>query len=152
MANNYSAKAQALRDEFLTDVRQTLPALAQAKSFGSSGECDALIGAGTAGSDSAFIRVRPVPTIAVDVLGLAQQSFTPHVAQVVFEANVTAGAGADIGTWATRMTILGGLIERGVRVELFFSATSVAVSSAAITGAPTAVFNTHSQYGQMASV
>ncbi len=152
MANNYTAKAQALRDEFLGDIRQTLPALARATSFGSAGECDALIGAGTAGSDSAFVRVRPVPTIAVDVLGLAQQSFTPHVAQVVFEANPTAGAGADVGTWATRMTVLGALIERGIRVELYLSANTAAVSAAGITGAPTATFNSHSQYGQMASV
>lgn len=152
MANNYTAKAQALRDEFLAELRQITPSLAQAKSFGSSGECDALIGAGTAGSDSAFVRVRPVATIMTDVLGLAQHSYTPHVAQVVFEANPTAAAGADVGTWATRMAVLGGLIERGIRVELYLSAVTVAVSSAGITGAPAATFNTHSQYGQMANI
>lgn len=152
MANNFTQKALGLRDEFLADLRQSLPALAQTKSFGSSGECDALIGAGTAGSDSVFVRIRPVPSIMVDVLGLTQQVYTPHVAQVVIESNNTAGAGADVGTWSTRMNVLGGLIERGIKVELYTVANAVAVSSAGITGAPAATFQSHVQYGQMAGM
>jgi hypothetical protein len=138
MADNYSPKAQALRDELAAELLIKRSALVQVKSFGASKECDLLIGpsGAAAGTDSAFIRIKVQSTLATDVLGLAQQVYTPHVAQVVFEANPAGGAGADVGTWATRLAILGALLRTGVRVEIYFSANTVAVSSAGITGTP----------------
>lgn len=149
----YTAPAAALRDELLSKLKVRLPALAKVASFsavaGQEGSPVLLVGPGTAGSDSALIRFTQLPTLQKDVLGLPQNVFTPHRVQVVFEADPAAGAGADIGTWATKLQVLGYLIASGVRVEVYFSAVTVAVSEAAITGAPVATFDLHEQYPLM---
>lgn len=147
-----TAKALTFRGDLASSLAIRLPTLTQALSFGAGNQADMLIGTAGAGNDNAFIRINQFTTAAVDVLGLAQNVFTPHVAQVVFEANPAGGAGADVGTWATRLSILGELIQKGIRVELYFSANTVAVSSAAITGAPSAVYEGHVQYPQMATL
>lgn len=155
MATKFSPKALALREELAAELklRPTASALAQAKSFGTAGECDLAVGAGVAGGDNVFVRIKTVTTLQKDVLGLDQQVFTPHIAQVVLEAEeVGATAEAAVGTWATRLAVLGGLIQRGIAVELYLSANGTAPTSAGITGAPTAVYIGHPQYGQMASI
>jgi hypothetical protein len=153
MATNFTAKASSLREEFASEMKLRLSALAQVKSFGASSECDLLIGAGTAGTDSVFIRFTPIATVQKDVLGLAQQVFTPHIAQVVIEANPAGGAGADVGTWATRLAIIGSLIAKGIRVELYQVSNTTAVSSAGIAaGNLQASFEIHPQYPMMASI
>lgn len=151
MANNYSPKAQAIRDELAAELLIKLSSLAQVKSFGASKECDLLIGTAAAGNDNAFIRIKVQDSLQTDVLGLAQQVYTPHIAQIVFEANPAGGAGADVGTWATRLAILGTLTRTGIKVEVYFSANTVAVSSAGITGAPTAVYD-NLQYPLMSTM
>jgi hypothetical protein len=140
-----TSKAIAFRDDLASELKIRLAALAQAK----TGDADLTIGAGTAGSDSAFIRITPVASLWKDIVGLPQTVFTPHVAQVVFEANPAGGAGADVGTWATRLAIIGCLVARGIKVEVYFSANTAAVSAAAITGAPSASFEAQVQYGFM---
>lgn len=145
-------KSLGLRDELASELKVRLSALAQVKSIGSLGEAELLVGAGTAGSDSVFVRISAISTINKDVLGLSQNVFTPHVAQVVVEGNVTAGAGADIGTWATRLAVLGCLVAKGVKVELYVRATGNAAAAAGITGAPTASFEIHPQYPMMSSI
>lgn len=152
MSNNYSQKAFGLRANLVSELNVRLPSLAKTISFGSASECDLLVGAGTAGSDSVFVRIKPQGiTGAVDVLGLAQQAFNPHVAQVVLESNPTGGAGADVGTWATRLAVIGYLVSTGVRVEIYFTANTTAVSASGITGVPTAVDDSL-QYPLMATV
>lgn len=151
MANNYSPKAQALRDELAAELLIKLSSLAQVKSFGAAKECDLAIGVQTAGNDNAFIRIRVQDSLQTDVLGLAQQVYTPHVAQVVFEANPAGGAGADVGTWATRLAILGTLLRSGVKVEVYFSANTVLAAAAGITGAPSAVYDSL-QYPMMSTM
>jgi hypothetical protein len=150
MANNYSAKAQALRDELASELAIRLPSIAQTKSFGASAECDLLLGAGTTTTDSVFVRIKVIDSIQKDVLGLAQQVFTPHVAQVLIELNAT-GANSP-GTYATRFPVLAALVSRGVKVELYTIANGNSVSAAGITGTPAAVYETHVQYPMMASI
>lgn len=149
MAGHY--KAIALRDELASELAVRLASLAKTKSFGATGEADLLIGAGTAGSDSVFVRFAAVGSIQKDVLGLAQNVFTPTVAQIVVESNPAGGAGADVGTWATRLAVLGAVIAKGVRVELYTTANTTAPSASGITGAPAATFEIHPQYPLMAS-
>lgn len=151
MATNFTQKALGLRDELIATLNVKLASLAKTPSFGASGECDLLVGTGAIGSDSVFARFSAQSTNAKDVLGLAQQVWTPHVIQIVTEANPAGGAGADVGTWATRLAIIGAAVQTGCRVEMYASANGVAVSSAAITGAPLAVFDSL-QYPGMATM
>jgi hypothetical protein len=146
-----TAKTLVFRDELASELAIRLPALAKTKSFGATGESDLMVGAGTAGSDSVFVRFCAVASIQKDVLGLNQTVFTPHIAQLVIEANPAGGAGADVGTWATRLAVLGAVIAKGTRVEVYTTANTTPVSAAGITGAPTATFEIHPQYALMAS-
>lgn len=149
MAGHY--KATVFRDELASELAVRLPALAKTKSFGATGEADLMVGAGTAASDSVFVRFAAVGSIQKDVLGLAQTVFTPTVAQLVIEGNPTGGAGADVGTWATRLAVIAAIVAKGVRVELYTTANTTAPSAAGITGTPAATFEIHPQYALMAS-
>lgn len=147
-----TAKTLAFRDELASELAVRLSALAKTKSFGATGESDLMVGAGTAGTDSVFVRFCTVGTIQKDVLGLAQTVFTPHIAQIVIEGNNTGGAGADVGTWATRLAVLGAVIAKGTRVELYQTANTTAPSASGITvGNLQAAFEIHPQYALMAS-
>ncbi len=147
-------KATAMRDELASELAIRLPTKVQLKAFGAAGEADLTIGdtsAFAAGEDAVFIRFTGVTSLQKDVLGLAQNVFTPHIAQVVVEGNPVGGAGADVGTWATRLTVLGCLVAKGIKVELYVRANTNAVGSAGITGTP-ASFEIHPQYPMMASI
>ena len=146
-------KATAMRDELASELAIRLPSHLQLKAFGAAGEADLTIytSSGAAGEDAAFIRFTGVTSLQKDVLGLAQNVFTPHIAQVVIEGNPVGGAGADVGTWATRLTVLGCLVAKGIKVELYVRANTNAVGSAGITGTP-ASFEIHPQYPMMASI
>lgn len=150
MASNFTSKALSLREELASELLIRLSAITQTKSFGTNGECDLLLGAGTTTTDSVFIRIKAVASIQTDVLGLAQQVYTPHVAQILVELNAT-GANSP-GTFATRIPVIAALVQRGVRVELYTIANGNSVSAAGITGTPAAVFENHVQYPTMSSI
>jgi hypothetical protein len=69
------------------------------------------------------IKVMPIawPT-AQDILGLAQIQYTPHVIQLVTEADTTAGAAADPFTRAQLMNVLGQIQQMGTQVEWYETA------------------------------
>lgn len=140
-------KSISWRDELAAEIKIRLSALAQTKAFSSDGSPNLLIGTGSTDSDSAFVKISAVATIAKDVLGLAQNVYTPHVCQVVFE---TSSTGA---TDATRYTLWATLALKGIRVELYEVAHGTGPSEAAIlsTNLKTA-FEPHAQYPGMASM
>lgn len=84
-----------------------------------------------------FLRVRPVTTLATDVLGIAQKVFTPHVIEVVLELGA-AGSGAALPLLSTAnlVPILGELFKRGMKIDLWLSATTVVPAVGEISGAP----------------
>lgn len=89
------------------------------------------LGAGTAGSQSAFIRVKPIDSIGTDSVGLTQRSFGPHVIQLVLETSTIANVA--LMTEANELAILGEILGRGTRVELYMSANTNPVDVADIT-------------------
>lgn len=99
--------------------------------FDASGLPTLLVGAGTAGSQSAFIRVKPIDSIGTDSLGLTQRSFGPHVIQVVLETSTIANVALMLES--NKLPLLGELLGRGTRVELYMSANTNAVDVADIT-------------------
>lgn len=99
-------------------------------SFDTSGLPTVLVGAGTAGSQSAFIRVKAIDSIGTDSLGLTQRSFGPHVMQVVLETSTIANVA--LMTEINKLPLMAEIVGRGTRVELYMSANGNAVDVADI--------------------
>ena len=142
-----TAKSLALLNELASELAVRIPTIAQVKSFGAASEARLALGAGTSDSDSVNVQIGAVDSIMKDVLGLSQNVFTPHVAKVGIEA---ASTGA---TWATRLAVVGCLVAKGVRVELYERTHGTGPAFADMTtGNLKAVFEVHPQYPLMASI
>lgn len=89
------------------------------------------LGAGTAGSQSAFIRVKAIDSLGTDSVGNTQRSFGPHVIQIVLETSTIANVA--LMTEANKLPLLAEITGRGTRVELYMSANTNAVDVADIT-------------------
>lgn len=143
MANSY--KAVAFRDQLNSDLALRLSALARTKGFDASNNPTLLVGAGTAGSQSAFIRVKQLDSINVDVLGLAQNVFTPHVVQLVLEMSTVTDCPLMI--MQNLAPLMGELLKMGCRLEVYETANTTAPTVAGIiAGNLKATFDGHIQY------
>lgn len=98
------------------------------------------------GDDLAIIRVVMWPSINKDILGLPQTVFTPHIAQVALQGS--AGA-VEAGATET-LSVLGEVVSRGVKVDLFVGDVA-ADGEDVITGSPAASFDSL-QYPLLATV
>lgn len=149
-----SYKAQVVRDVLKGDLILRMPVVAvtggATAGFDANGDATLAIGAGTAGTQSAFIRVKGVAGFGKDILGTTQNVFTPHIIQLALETSTIASV--TLMTTANVTLLLGELLKFGVRVELYLSANTVAPVVGTITGAPLAVFEPHIQYPLMASM
>jgi hypothetical protein len=92
-----------------------------------------LVGAGTAGSQSAFIRIKQQDVIFPDpIFGVTtQRAYTPHVTQIVVETSGTANV--PLLTGANFAKILTDVLKFGTKVELYMSANTNAPDVADIT-------------------
>jgi len=133
-----TAKAIQLAHE-LADVLKKRTTLAVAEGFDASTDGPhptILVGAGTAGSASVFIRIKPLAwENSFNVIGQQAQVYTPHVLQLVTEANPTAGAGADILNRQQLLSVLGDARQLGTRIEWYQSANGNAPEVSDITTA-----------------
>lgn len=123
-----------------------------ANGFDASGNPTILLGAGTAGSQSAFIRVLPIASIGTDSLGLTQRSFGPHVIQVVLETSAVANVALMLES--NKLPVLAEVVGRGTRVELYLRANGGGVVVGDITtGNLKQTWDGYSQdFGVMAAV
>lgn len=99
--------------------------------FDTNGNPTIALGAGTAGSQSAFIRCLAVASLGTDSVGNTQRSFGPHSLQLVLETSTIAAT--PLLTGANMLPIMGEVLSRGTRVELYMSANANAVDVADIT-------------------
>lgn len=88
----------------------------------SDGAPTILVGAGTAGSQSAFVKIAAVDFGSVNAFGLALNSPAPFVAQLVLETSTIANV--SLLTGANLLPIVTELVKPGVRVELYMSANT----------------------------
>lgn len=100
--------------------------------FDSDGEPYFLIGAGTAGSQSAIVKYKTYAPLGVDGVGLTPRAFTPVTCQVVLETSTIANVA--LMTEINELALLGELAHRGNRLELYMTANTVAVTVGGITG------------------
>jgi hypothetical protein len=98
-----------------------------------SGNPTIAVGAGTAGSQSAFIRVLQdyTPSLQVDGIGQVQRVYTPHVIQLVLETSTIANVA--LMTEVNKAKLMKEVMKFGTKVELYMSANTNAVDVADIT-------------------
>jgi len=127
-------KAQALAHELADRLRaRGFTALGVVESFDTDQSPLIIIGAGANGGRNAVIKVGPVVwPLAQDILGLTAPQYTPHVLQLVTEANPAGGAGADPLTPADLLGIMGQSVLMGCQTEWYQSASGTAPTAAAI--------------------
>lgn len=92
--------------------------------FNADGNPELRVGAAAANAAGALMRIEPQDwPEAEDILGNAATTYVPLVAKIGFEANEEgATAQGDINTLATITPLLGELIWRGLKVEVYVTA------------------------------
>lgn len=122
--------ATVLQRNIAEELGFRLSSLALVQSVGSSGDPTILLGAGTAGSQSAFIRIVPEDTIQTNSVGLTQTVYTPHKVQVVLETSTIANVALMLE--ANKIALFQSVLHPGAKVELYMSANANAVDEADI--------------------
>ncbi|WNM70325.1 hypothetical protein [Myxococcus phage Mx1] len=83
------------------------------------------VGAQTAGSQSALIRLKQVESIQTDGIGLPQRVYTPHVIQVVLETSTIANV--PLFTIANLSRLMLDVTKFSTKVEIYMSANGNSV-------------------------
>jgi hypothetical protein len=128
MAQSY--KSQALAAE-LRDALLKRFATVSAVLFDTDGSPYVIVGAGTAGSQSALVKVSAEQPLGVDGLGLTPRAFSPHVMQVVLETSTIADVA--LMTEANKLALMGEVEKWGTKIQLYMSANTNAVGPEDIT-------------------
>lgn len=117
---SYKSQATAA---LITDKLKLLFSDARDAGFDTDGLPLIRVGDGTAASQSALIKVKDLPVITKDSLGLAQETFTPEVIQVVLETSTIANVA--LMTEANKAKLLSVLLAVGTsKVEMYLSANA----------------------------
>jgi hypothetical protein len=135
MANSYKAVAIAADLADRLKERGLVPALALVQGFDTDKNPYLKLGAGANGGRNAIIKVKAVDwPEALDVLGLAQSVFTPHVIQLVSEANYAGATDnvVDTLTASDLLKLMAVAMGPGCIVEWYQSAAGTAPTLAAI--------------------
>lgn len=122
-------KANAISNELADKLKARLNgSLALVQGFSAADQSPTIvIGAGSAGGANFAIKTTGISwALAQDILGLTANSYTPHVIQLVTEADPTAGAGADPTSRAQLMPVLLQCQLMGARVEWYETAAGTA--------------------------
>ncbi len=147
-----SYKAQALLNTLRGDLALRLPvqaALGLTTGFDSSGNPYLILGANTTTTMSAQVKFKGVPGFGKDILGTAQNVFTPHIVEVTLETAGTAHISYLTGD--ILLKLLGEVFKFGVQVDLYFTANTVMFTGAA-SQVLEASFTNQIQYGNMSSI
>lgn len=148
-------KAQVFAADLAQELALRLPALTLTESLDTDGNPLVQLGAAASASPGFLLKVMPLDwPLAKDILGLTAQIFTPHKIQVLVEANFagTTDNVADVNTWAVLLPVLGAVILKGTRVEMYQRANGTAITSADFTsGNLKSTFDGSLVYGMLSS-
>ena len=81
------------------------------------------------GEQNAVIRIKPIDAHGVNVLGMAQEMFSPHQLQIAVEESALI-AGASFLSAANSAKIISEAAKTGVKVELYMRATGAIPTTA----------------------
>jgi flagellar hook-associated protein FlgK len=139
MSGKSVSTAAEIRDELV----KRLSALAIGQVVAASdGSAAFTVGAGSNGGQNAYVKVldRAITSGQVDGIGSAQRTYgNPLVVQVALETSSVASV--PLLTVANQTQLMGALVERGNRVEVYLSTNGTAPVVGSITGTPAAAFD-----------
>jgi hypothetical protein len=87
-----------------------------------------LVGAGTAGSQSALIKVRESSPLGSDIVGNSAVGYAQVVCQIALEASSVGATNPEL-TIVNLLPLIGELVMRGSRVEVYGTADATAVTT-----------------------
>jgi len=125
-----SAKSIAQAAEIRTDLARRFPTVGPV-SFDVNGQPYFVVGAATAGSQSAIVKVQDFLPLGTNALNFAHQAYGNPVSVQVLEETSTI-AGTPLLTAVNQLALLSTVAFRGARVELYMTANTVAVTVGAI--------------------
>ncbi len=127
-----SSKAQIHADSLLQKLKNRLgAAVAVAKAFDTDFQPLITIGPGTAGSNSAILKIAAEVSLFKNAIGLAQEVYTPHRLQIAFEdVSATAGVVNRTLTEATKAKIMADALNQGFAVDVYVLANGTAPTAA----------------------
>lgn len=122
--------ARRLADELTFRLNGDLDVV---ESRDSNGNPLVTVGDAGIGDAGCLIRIVTVPTIQKNSIGLDQEVFTPHIVQLMTEANYAGSDNgvADINTATQFATFLAVCVETGAKVEIWQTANGTAPSAGA---------------------
>lgn len=127
MAN--SAKSLALANEMYDALKRHFTTIAQ--DFDTDGNPLIKIGALTAGSQSAIVKVKPMESVFKDIIGNTQPAYSPCLCQLVLETSTIANVA--LMTEDNKMKLFEEVGKFGTMLELYMSANTNAVDATDIT-------------------
>lgn len=125
--------ASVLQRDIAEELGLRLSALTLVQTTGTAGDPVITLGALTAGSQSAFIRIATEATLQLNSVGVAQTVYAPHIVQVVLETSTIANVALMLES--NKFPLFGVLLAHGAKVELYMTANTNAVEETDITSA-----------------
>ena len=146
-----SAKALSFAAELQNDLSRRFSTVS-AVSFDTDGLPLIRVGTAGAGNQTALIKVADIAPLGTNIIGQAAANYGgPLVVQVVLETSATANLA--LMTEANELALLGAVIHRGARVELYMSANGNATGPEDIvSGNLKGTFDPELKYRTMVSI
>ena len=145
-----TAKAVAVARQLEEEYKIRLSALSVVVTFGSAGDPLIQVGTGAPGAAGALIRVKPISwPLAKDIFGQSAIQYGPHVLQIA-----TEDVFGDINTSQQCLSLLGPLLQKGMKVEWYVVANGLGggtLDEADFGGTLTASFEASLQYPMVQS-
>jgi hypothetical protein len=143
-----SNKANIMAVELQTELARRFATVSAVK-FDTDSNPYVLVGAGTAGSQSAVVKVLDFPILGVDIVGVAARNYgNPVEIQVVEETSTIAAT--PLLTAANQIALMGAVALRGARVLVYLTANTVVVAPGA--GTLVATFDPDLKYKQLSQM
>jgi hypothetical protein len=149
-------KAIDFMKDFAAEMKARKSGLAQTPGFSATDSSPTLlVGAASTGNEGFFLKLATYTSPNKDILGLTQNVYANHIAQIAFEANYASTSDniADVQQWGSHLPAISILARMGLRVEVYEETNGTAPSETTIAASKLkATFEGHLQYPLIGSM